>query len=195
MKALLVRLSVVALFALALTGCDATGPSDTVILNSNSPIPPTVEYTFEYNTDGRQQIGVRSQSADTLGSILRRNGFGRADVVSARVERVVLERVSDPGPSLRTRATPEAKVFSYLTGATVYLGPDVDGVQIARSAIDTGDDPPMTLPLSVTDGDVTDVVTDGSRPAFLMLTAKEDVASRQDEVRVSVDFRIEVQGV
>jgi hypothetical protein len=96
---------------------------------------------------------------------------------------------------LRTGAAPEAKVFSYLTGATVYLGPDADGVQIARSAIDTGDDPPRTLPLSVTNADVTDVVTGGSRPAFLRLTATEDVASRQDEVRVRVDFRIEVQGV
>ena len=194
MNALLSRLSVVAVFALALVGCDATGPADTVILNSNSPIPPTVEYTFEYDTEGRQQIGVRSQNADTLGSILRRNGFGRADVVSARVERVVLERVSDPGPSFRGNEEPTVEVFDYLSGATVYLGPDAEsGTRIAEASFETT---ARTVSLGVgANAGVTDAVQSGAQPAFLSLDAGGDVPNRRDRVRVRVHFRIEVQGV
>lgn len=178
--------------ALLLTGCDATGPTDTVILNANSPFPPTVEYTFAYDTEGRQQIGVRSLNADTLTAILRRNGFGRADVTSARVERVVLERRSDPGSPARKADNATPKVFDYLTGATVYLGSDADGVQIASAAVDTDN---RTLPLDVTTADVTSVVKGGSRPAFLTLAATDDVPDRQDRVRVTVHFRVEVRGV
>lgn len=178
--------------ALLLTGCDAAGPADTVILNSNSPFPPTVEYTFAYDTEGRQQIGVRSLNADTLTAILRRNGFGRADVTSARIERVVLERRSDPGSPVRKADNAEPKVFDYLTGATVYLGSDADGVQIASAAVDTEN---RTLPLDVTTADVTNVVKGGSRRAFLALAATDEVPDRQDRVRVTVHFRIEVRGV
>ena len=195
MNALPSRLSIVAVFALALMGCDAAGPADTVILNANSPIPPTVEYTFEYDTEGRQQIGVRSQNADTLGSILRRNGFGRADVVSARVERVVLERISDPGPSVRGKEATAVEVFDYLSGATVYLGPDAEsGPRIAEASFETT---ARTVSLGVDGGSarVTDDVKSGSQPAFLMLDTAGDVPDRRDRVRVRVDFRIEVQGV
>ena len=189
------RLSVVAVVVLALMGCDAAGPADTVILNSNSPIPPTVEYTFEYDTEGRQQIGVRSQNADTLDSILRRNGFGRADVVSARVERVVLERISDPGPSFRGKEDPEVEVFDYLSGATVYLGPDAEsGTRIAEASFETT---ARTVSLGVDGANegVTDGVKSGSQPAFLSLDTGGDVPNRRDRVRIRVHFRIEVQGV
>jgi hypothetical protein len=185
-------LSSAAVLALLLVGCDATGPADTVILNANSPIPPTVEYTFVYDTEGRQQIGVRSLNADTLGAILQRNGFSRADVRSARVERVVLERRSDPGASAAIAGDAAPKVFEYLTGATLYLGPDASGVQIASTIVDTDN---RTLPLTVTTANVTDAVKRGHQPAFLELAAAEGVPSRRDRVRVTVDFRIEVQGV
>lgn len=196
MKSTFARLFPVVALALVLAGCDATGPADTVILNSSSAIPPTVEYTFAYDTEGQQQIGVRSLNPDTLASILRRNGFGRSDVVSARVDRVVLERVSDPGAVAREKKGTAPKVFSYLTGATLYLGADASGTEIASATIESSDDrPPKTRPLTVTTANVTDVVKAGSQPAFLVLTAGDDVPDRRDRVRVTVDFRIEVQGV
>lgn len=185
-------LSSVAVLALVFVGCDTTGPADTVTLNSNSPIPPTIEYTFEYDTEGRQQIGVRSLNADTLGAILQRNGFSRADVRSARVEQVVLERRSDPGAPTAVAGDVAPKVFDYLTGATLYFGSDAGGVQIASTVVDTDN---RTLPLNVTTANVTDAVKGGRRPAFLELAATESVPDRRDRVRVTIDFRIEVRGV
>jgi hypothetical protein len=172
---------------LLLTGCDATGPTDTVIFNANSPIPPTVEYTFDYETSGDRSIGVVSQEADSLGSILELNGFGRADVASARVDSVKLERLTSPET---VSATP--KVFDYLTGATLYLGSSADGARIATASFQTTA-PSVRLP--VDGSSVTNVVTNGRSNAFLQLSTTSDVPVRRDKVQVTVYFRIEVQGV
>lgn len=196
MNSTLSLLASTVVFALVLVGCDAAGPTDTVILNSQSPIPPTIEYTFDYETQGRQQIGISSLNADTLSSILRRNGgFSRADVTSAQVERVVLERISDPGEPSASDEAATPKVFDYLTGATVYLGSDAEsGTRIADASFDTTT---RTVSLSVVgaNADVTDEVQSGRQKAFLMLDAGGDVPDRRDRVRVTVDFRIELQGV
>lgn len=174
------------MFALLFGGCDATGPSDTVILNSNSPVPPTVEYTFEYKTNGNNQIEVRSTQTDDLDSTLSENGFGRRDIVSARVESVELERLSSK------TAVPSQKVFDYLAGGTVYLGSDASGKRIASASFETTD---RTVPLQVGSADVTDVVKNGATPAFLQLDTGSDVPDRRDRVEVTVQFRIEMQGV
>lgn len=181
-----VPLFVISVFALLLVGCDATGPSDTVILNSSSPIPPTVEYTFDYDTNGNSQIGVRSDQTDDLDSTLAENGFSRRSVVTARVESVELERLSSK------TAAPSQKVFDYLTGATVYLGSDASGSRIAEEAFEATD---PSVPLQVVGADVTDVVKSGATPAFLQLDTDGNVPDRRDRVRVTVQFRIEMRGV
>lgn len=172
--------------ALLLTGCDATGPTDTVILSANSVIPPTVEYTFDYQA-GEQPIGVVSQETDDLGSILEQNGFGRADVESARVDSVRLERLSSP-----ETASAAPKVFDYLTGATLYLGSNADGARIATASFQTT---APSVRLSVEGSSVTDVVQEGRSNAFLQLSTTSDAPDRRDRVQVTVYFRIEVQGV
>ena len=173
--------------ALLLTSCDATGPTDTVILSKNSPIPPMVEYKFKYEPNGAQPIGVVSQKADDLGSILEKNGFGRADVASARVDSVRLERLSSPET---TSAAP--KVFDYLTGATLYFGSNADSPRIANASFQTT---ARSVRLSPENSGVTDVVREGRSNAFLQLSTTNDVPVSRDKVRVTVYFRIEVQGV
>jgi hypothetical protein len=131
MKTPLPLLVLLAVLAVGLTGCDTTGSEETAILNANSPVPPTVEYTFDYETGGNQQIGAQSDTTDMLDPVLRRNGFSRDDVVSARVDSVQLERLS------LEEAAPPPKVFDYLTQATLYLGPSAsDGQRIAQASFD-----------------------------------------------------------
>jgi hypothetical protein len=171
---------------LVLTSCDLASTSNTAILNANSPDDPTVEYTFFYETDGTAAIEVQSDETDNLSSILQENGFRRSDVVSARIDSVELERRSSPTAVKRL-------VFDYLAGATVYLGPDADGLRIAEADFQTTD---SSITLPVRTANVTDVVKRGPSSAFLQLsTADDDVPDRQDRVAVTVYFRIEVRGV
>jgi len=186
MKSSLSLLISTAALVLLLGGCDATGPADTVILNANSPIPPTVEYSFAYETNGNSAIGVRSDGPDDLGATLTENGFRRADVISARIDSVRLERISSKATA------PSEKVFDYLTGTTVYLGSDTEGQRIADASLDTTT---KSVPLPVVGSNVTNVVQSGSTPAYLQLETTNDVPDRQDRVEVTVYFRIEVQGV
>jgi len=180
-------LTPVAVLALVLTGCDATGPTDTVILSENSVIPPTVEYTFDYETNGGRPIGVVSQEADDLDSILEQNGFRRADVESARVDSVRLERLSSP-----ETAAVAPKVFDYLTGATLYLGSGTEGTRVASAMFETTN---LSVRLPVDRRDVTAVVQNGSANAFLQLSTTDDVSDRRDRVKATVYFRLEVGGV
>jgi hypothetical protein len=173
------------LLALVIAGCDATGAENKVILNANSPEPPTVEYAFDYKTNGANAIEVQSGNTDDLSSILSTNGFRRTDVVSARIDSVQLERISP-------KAAPVSNVFDYLTGTTLYLGPDANSPRIAEGAIQST---ARTVPLPVRTADVTDVVKSGETPAFLRLNTDSNVPDRRDRVTATVYFRIEVQGV
>ena len=176
--------------ALLLAGCDATSPQSTVILNANSPEPPTTEYTFSYDPSEAGAITVQSQSDDNLTSTLETNGFRRDDITSARVDSVKLERLSPKGLSRAERA-----VFDYLQGATVYLGSNTDGPRIAEASFQTTDERKISLPVQT--ADVTGTVKSGPTRAFLRLdTADESRPDRnRDRVRVTVYFRIEVRSV
>lgn len=170
-----------------LAGCDATGSEETAIFNADSPFPPTVEYDFVYDADNVNssgQVEVTSRNEDNLTSILSDNGFERGDVRSARVDSVVLERIS-LGQS--TGAVP--KVFRYLTGAEVFLGADETGTRIADDNFSTEE---RTVRLGGGTRDVTDVVRGGSTKAFLRLDTDEEV-TEQDRVEVTVYFRIEAR--
>lgn len=175
---------------LTLLGCDLGGSADTAILNQNSPFPPDVTYEFEYSSDNVQgeQIEVVSDQTDDLAPTLLANGFTRDDVVSARVDSVLLERLSSP-----TSGNARPKVFDYLGGAEVYLGTDAAGTRIAADEFQTTD---RSVSLEVVTGDVTDIVTEGSTKAFLRLDAPNPGSVPSgDRVRATVYFRIEVEGV
>jgi len=176
--------------ALLVVGCDATGSEGTAVLNGNSPEPPVVEYEFRYTSqdvsnDG-QQVDVVSEGSDNLGTILSRNGFRRSDVVSARVDSVTLRRQSSP-----TTSGVQPKVFSYLSGAAVFLGSGDRGKRIADDQFDTTQ---QKIKLRVATPDVTEEIKDGSTPAFLRLTAS-DTVPEEDVVDVTVFYEIEVGGV
>ena len=179
-----------ATLAVLLVGCDATGSQDTVILNANSPAPPTVEYTFRYTSQdvsqGGQLVEVVSEGRDDLGSVLTQNGFDRSDVVSARVDSVTLRRQSSP-----TLSGVRPKVFDYLSGAAVFLGADASGKKIADDQFDTTR---QKISLRVATSNVTAEIKEGRTQAFLQLTASGSVPE-EDVVDATVYYRIEVGGV
>lgn len=169
--------------SLVLVGCDLASAGNTAILNANSAIPPTVEYTFEYGSSdvtGGSQVEVVSEGSDDLAGILSRNGFSRADVVSAEVDSVSLERLSAP-------------TFGYITGAEVYLGTSAGGTRIATGTFQTSQE---SATLSVATRTVTSVVKGGSTKAFARLDVEDpDDVPGVDRVKATVFFQIEVQGV
>lgn len=171
---------------LGLAGCDSVGSADTVILSANQDIPPTVEYRFRYTSENvsndGQQVQVVSENTDNLDSVLRDNGFGRADITSARIDSVKMERQSSP-EQIR------AKVFEYLSEARVFLGTDATGTEIANR---------VPLPfqeeviMDVSTSDVTDEIKSGSKNAFLQMET-DDTVPQEDRIEVTVFYRIEVQ--
>mgnify|MGYP006426095385 CR=1 FL=1 len=169
-----------------LTGCDSGGNGGSIVLNANSPVPPTVQYSFAYSSedvDANGVVDVISNEADALDDLFRQNGVSRSDVVRARVDSVELERQSTTGPTARP------KVFPYLGGAEVFLGSDASGPRIASSQFQTTN---RTVNLSVTTADVTSTVQQGSVPAFLRLTADTpgDIPLIE-RVRVTVFYTVE----
>ena len=181
------------LLPFVLVGCDAAG-GDTATLNATSPIPPTVEYEFEYDSNnqvsGEDLVEVTSTSADNLGNVLDENGgFSRSSVVSATVDSVKFIQSS---PKRGQQPAPKF-IFDNLLRATVFLGTSDSGVQIADDTFDPNDDADK-VPLTVTTSDVTSTVKNGSTKAFLRLETDGDI-TRTDRVRVKVFYEITVSGV
>lgn len=180
----LVLLAVVLLAtSVLLSGCDIASAGNTAILNAGSSVPPTTRYEFTYGppdvtSEGR--VAVVSDQEDNLGTVLSQNGFSRSDVVSARVDSVVIERLSAP-------------TFGYLTGADIHLGSSTSAPRIA-----TGEFSPSAevARLDVVTNSVTGIVSDGSTEAFALLSTDDsDNIPDGDRVRVTVYFRLEVEGV
>lgn len=193
----LATLALAALFVLV--GCDIGGVEETAILNAESPIPPTVEYTFEYTSDdvnSQGQVEKTSEGADDLGTVLSQNGFAREDVVSAEVDSVTLERLSSPSSASQQTKDPEgdeAKVFEYLVGAEIFLGQDAGGTLIADDQFQTTD---RFVSLDVATRNVTEIVQAGSTSAFLRLDTEDpDEVPDNDVVQVTVYYQIEAEGV
>jgi len=166
---------------LTLVGCDALGGGDeTAILNADSAEPPEVEYTFQYSPEDRNggTVEVASEGSGSLTEILQSNGFSRDDIVSARVESVVLDGLS---------TDPAAKIYSHVRTAELYLGTGASGVRIARGTVDsqTG-----TVTLDPTSNDVTSTLKAGPSGTFLRLDT--DDFEGQYTAQATVTYRIEV---
>jgi hypothetical protein len=82
-------------------------------------------------------------------------------------------------------------VFDYLSGAAVFLGTDASGKRIADATFNTTQ---QEIRLDVATSNVTEEIRNGSKRAFLRLTASENVPE-EDVVDVTVYYRIEVEGV
>lgn len=179
------------LFALlfVLAGCDFLDSEETVILNSDSPIPPTVEYTFEYTSDDVNSDGwveVTSEQVDNLGAILSENGFSRDDVVSAEIDRVVLRGLSPEEQSTR-------KIYEHVQRAEVYFPGDASSVA-AEGEVQTTQGPDR-VELNVVSSSVTSAVEGGAQNARLELETQEDGFSELHRAEAEIFFEIEVEGV
>lgn len=174
------------LFVLA--GCDVFSTGETVILNSNSEVPPTAEYTFFYSPEDVNSEGwveVTSEGRDDLAADLRENGFSREEIVSAEVESVSLLGKSQEGTS--------QKIYRHVRRAEVYFPSDASS-PIAEGEIPSG----QSLEeedLTVTGSGVTDVVKEGAQQARLELEVEEDGFSGVLEAEAEINFRIELEGV
>jgi hypothetical protein len=158
------------------TSCDLASAGNTAILNANSSFPPTVEHRFEYTegdvVEGDVAVESEVESSD-LDAILSRNGFGRSDVVDARIDSVRIRQVS--GPSLRD--------------AELFLGASTSGPRVAQVEF------PADGTLSVVDDtprSVTQAVRDGTGMLYGRFGLETPGAG---VVRARVYYRLEVEGV
>lgn len=167
---------------LVLTSCDLASAGSTVILNAGSPIPPTVQHRFEYTRDDVTEGGtvdvVSTVESDGLDAILSENGFRRSDVVSARVDSVLVEPVSAVS----------------LSAAALYLGTDANGPRIADVEFPSGSPSPvLDASLQV----VTGAVRAGASNVFARFRADDpsNIPSGGGVVRARVYYRVEVEGI
>jgi len=168
--------------SVAWTGCDLASAGGTAILNADSAVPPTVRHRFEYtagDATGAGSVAVSStvQSGD-LDAILSQNGFGRSDVVSARVDSVRVDRLS--APALR-----EAELF---------LGTDAEGPLVGRVAFQPNG---AASVVDDTRRTVTGAVRSGAETLFgrFQVGDPRNIPDSGGRVRAVVYYRLEVEGV
>jgi len=161
------------------TSCDLASAGSTAILNADSAIPPTVRHRFDFSqsdaTGKEGEVAVESElQSDDLDTILSENlGASRADVVSARIDSVRIERVSPAS----------------LTEAELFLGTSAEAPRIA-----SGDFLPDG-PSTVVD-DRRSTVTTAVRNGVETLYGRFRMESvRSGVVRAKVYYRLEVDGV
>lgn len=166
-----------------LTSCDLASTGDTAILNAESAIPPTVRHRFEYtgnDASGNGEVEVVSSitSGSDLDDILSDPGFSRGDVVSARVDSVLVERLS-------TNA---------LSGADLYLGTDAGGPLIARVQFNPDEETPGR---DRTPRTVTGAVKSGASNVFARFDVEDptEIPDGGARVQATVYYRLEVGGI
>jgi hypothetical protein len=201
------RLPVIALAAAVLLlapGCDTTGANETIEISGTSPIPPEIEYVFEYAREDVSGGTVvvsstpeRSGEHPTLDAVLEANGgYARSDVRAASVERVVIDdETTTSGEQAPTvQPAPERRVFRYLSQARISLGGD-DGPVVARGQVP--DDGPDDLDV-VSGADVLAAIQAGgpTRAALeLDVESPSDVPTQDqggDKVRVTITYAIQL---
>lgn len=182
------------LLPLILVGCDAAG-EDTLSYNSDStiPNPPFVEYRVRYTSENvsnnGQVVEDSSNATDSLNDFFRDIGFGRGTVVSARVDSVAIE-------SFSSKALRQQKVFSYLRGATIFLGANPKTrTEIAAGEFSTIQDRVTFSGPDLTTQDVTQEIKEGPKKAFLRLDASGGAVPSEDAIDVFVYYTITVSGI
>lgn len=163
-----------------LTSCDLSSTGGTIILNANSSVPPTVQYRFRYTqgdaTEGGQVGVIAMIESDDLDGILTANGVNRDQVVSARVDSVLVDPVSTTS----------------LSAGNVHLGTDADGPQIASVTFPSGGEAPV---LDASRTSVTSAVKAGTSKTFGRFSVDDpsSIPAGGSAVRATVYFRIEAE--
>jgi hypothetical protein len=181
----------VLLLPLVLVGCDAAG-DDTATYNADSTVPPIVEYRVRYTSENvsnnGQVVEDSSNAVDNLDDFLE-IGFSRSSIVSARIDSVAIE-------SFSSSSALQSKVFSYLRGATVFLGVNPNTrIEIASGQFSTTQDRVTFQGAELTNQDVTQEVKEGPKKAFLRLDASGGTVPSQDAIDLFVYYTITVGGV
>jgi len=178
----------VLVMAFMLAGCDS-GSSDPIVLGGDTLNPTEATFEFEYSENDLSGgvIQATSLARDQLSDVIAAYGYSRADVVSATVEAVTMERLSAAQPAA------QPKVFNYLTTAEVYLGTSTSAPLIAAL-----DPVPFNTEVNMDPGpdtNVTSRVQGGATNALLVLDVGDasQIGDGGDRVEVTVEFRIEVQ--
>lgn len=163
-----------------LASCDTVNPTDNIILPEK-----TVSFRFEIGPDGispGETITVEAEDPVDLGSALNADGFTKAEVLSATVTRVELERVSPAGVDL-----------SILEEAEVALVASGVSSRTIASSSSLPDDPATTLSISGS-SDATSFVTASSFEGVLTIVPAV-VPQGLLVMRATVSLRVEVEGV
>jgi hypothetical protein len=187
-------LLVALLLPIVLIGCDAAGGGGggQATFNANSTVPPTVEYRIRYASENvssnGQVVEDSSNAVDDLNGFLGEIGFSRSSIASARIDSVAIESFSS--------SAVQSKVFSYLRGATVFLGASPNTrTEIASGQFSTTQDRVTFLGAELTNQDVTQEVKEGPKKAFLRLDASGGTVPSQDAIDLFVYYTITVGGV
>lgn len=160
-----------------LTGCDLSSTGGTLILNANSSVPPTVQYRFGYGQDELEVVStIKSEGLD---EILSENGVNREQVVSARVDSVLV----DPVDPVETTS---------LSTADIYLGTDDSGPQIAGVTFPSSGKDPVR---DTRQTPVTETVKAGTSETFAQLGVEDpsSIPPGGSAVRATVYFQIEAE--
>ena len=168
-----------ALMAL-MASCDTVNPTDNIILPEK-----TFSFRFEINAADLSQgesFAVEAEDPVDLGPALSADGFTKAEVISATVTRVELERVSPAGVDL-----------SILDQAQVALVAAGGASRTIASSSSLPDDPSTTLSISG-NSDATSFVTAPSFEGVLTIVP-DAVPQGLLVMRATVSLRVEVEGV
>ena len=168
-----------ALVGVVIASCDAVTATEPITLQSK-----TVSFRFEFDSDGVTpggSVGVQSEADVDLGPELLSDGFTKAEVISATVTSVELERIS-----------PTTVNLNFLEEASIeFAASGIAGRSIAGSNSLPDN---RTAMLSVTSANVTTFVVAPSFRAVLNVVP-ESVPEGGWVLRSNVTLRIDVEGV
>lgn len=171
----------VAVMALALASCDVVNPTEGVVLPEI-----TVTFRFEIDTDGvspGETVQVASEESANLAQALDASGgYTKAEVLSATVTRVELERINPTSVDLSILDEALlAFTASNLSSKTIASS---NSLPASRTA---------SLPVSSSPDATGYVIAPSFRGALTVVPGT--VPDGQFVLRTTVTFRIEVEGV
>jgi hypothetical protein len=165
---------------LVLTSCDLSSAGNTIILNANSSVPPTIQYRSRYTqddaTEGGQVEVVAMIESDDLDDVLTANGVNRDQVVSAQVDSVQVDPVSTTS----------------LSSAVIHLGTEASGPQIASVTFPSGGEDAV---VDASRTPVTGAVQAGASTTFGRFSVEDPsrIPDGGSVVRATVYFQIEAE--
>ncbi|MCS3698987.1 hypothetical protein GGQ20_000279 [Salinibacter ruber] len=170
--------------SVAWTSCDLASAGNTAISSASFDPPPKVRHRFSYTKEniteaGHVEVVSTITSSYDLDDVLFENlGASRADVVSAQVDSVVIDRIST----------------STLSGAQLHLGTNADCPIIARVQFNPNEEKKGR---DRTSRAVTEAVKSGSSNVFARFDIEDPnkIPNVGGKVSATVYYRLEVGGI